>query len=130
LRDADLRSADLRYADLRSADLSSANLRSANLSDETALSGGFVWKAYLEELVPALLTAGGKKLEEVANPETWACHSWGEEEKQLACPIATAFSVHSIVDVPILYREQANFFIQIFDQKIVPLDRVLGKAAP
>jgi hypothetical protein len=101
----------------------------ANLDGETRLPAGFAWKLYLSELVPALLTAGGKKLEEVANSETWGCHSWGSEGRELACPIATAFDVHQISDVPILYREQANFFIQVFDAKLVPLDAVLGKPA-
>jgi hypothetical protein len=111
------------------ADGARANLAGAYLAGETRLPAGFAGKLYLSELVPALLTAGGKKLEEVANSETWGCHSWGSEGRELACPIATAFDVHQISDVPILYREQANFFIQVFDAKLVPLDAVLGKPA-
>jgi hypothetical protein len=125
---ADLRGANLGGADLRGANLYGADLRGANLGDETRLPAGFVWREYLEELVPQLLTAGGKKLEEVANPITWDCHSWGAEEQQLACPIATAFSVHSIDKVPLLYREQANFFIQMFDGRMISLDRVLKRS--
>jgi uncharacterized protein YjbI with pentapeptide repeats len=128
LRYANLSDANLRYADLRYADLSYANLRYANLSDDTVLTDGVVWKAYVEELVPALLTAGGKKLEEIANPENWACHTWGAPG-QLSCPIATAFDVHNTADVPALYRAQSNLFIQLFDQGVIPLDRVLGKKA-
>jgi hypothetical protein len=124
-----LAGANLDGANLAGANLDGANLAGANLDGETRLPAGFAWKLYLSELVPALLTAGGKKLEEVANSETWGCHSWGSEGRELACPIATAFDVHQISDVPILYREQANFFIQVFDAKLVPLDAVLGKPA-
>jgi hypothetical protein len=127
LRGANLYDANLYGANLYDADLGGANLRGANLGDETVLPAGFVWKAYIEELVPQLLTAAGKKLEEIANETIWGCHSWGRGE-ELACPIATAFSVHSISDVPILYREQANFFIQVFDARIVPLERVLARS--
>jgi hypothetical protein len=127
LRGADLGGADLYGANLSGANLRRANLGGANLGDETVLPAGFVWKAYLEELVPQLLTAGGKKLEAIANETIWGCHSWGRGE-DLACPIATAFNVHSIGDVPILYREQANFFIRVFDAGIVPLERVLGQS--
>src|SRR5438552_2172944 len=81
LGDANLRGANLRGADLGGANLGDANLGDANLGDETVLPAGFVWKEYLEELVPQLLTAGGRKLEEVANPIVWDCHSWGEEEQ-------------------------------------------------
>src|SRR5579863_8317055 len=87
---ADLRSADLSYADLRSANLSYANLsyanlsyadlRSANLSYanlsyakidvNTPIEPGLTWKQYQDEVVPALLIAGGKALADVVN-ESW-----------------------------------------------------------
>jgi hypothetical protein len=43
----------------------------------------------------------------------------------MACPIATAFDVHDLSRVPILYREQASFFIHLFDSRMIPLERVL-----
>ena len=94
-----------------------ANLRRANLSG--ANLGDVLWEAYLSEVVPALLTAGGRTLEQVATPETWACHSWKADG--VACPIATAFGVEALHQVPALYRQQAERFIWFFDQGLIPL---------
>ncbi len=73
LREADLQCADLREAkfwgaDLRGANLQGASLGGAKLSDETVLPTGQTWPKYLTSL-PALLTAGGKPLHEVAFAE-------------------------------------------------------------
>jgi uncharacterized protein YjbI with pentapeptide repeats len=130
LRDADLRGAVLRRAVLRGAVLrgavlSGAVLRGAVLRDDTVLTDGVVWREYVTELVPALLTAGGRALEEVATPEVWACHQWGRDGEPLGCPIATAFGVRSLSEVPPLYRAPANLFIQLFDAQLIPLEAVL-----
>ena len=122
LRDANLRGANLGGADLGDADLRGANLRGANLRDANlrdADLGDVLWEAYLADVVPALLTAGGKTLAEVATPETWACHSWRGDG--IACPIATAFDCASLAGVPALYRQQAERFIRFFDNGLVPL---------
>ena len=123
LRDADLRAANLRSADLRSADLSYADLSSADLRDAdlsyASLSDDLLWEQYLSDVVPALLTAGGKTLAEVATPEIWACHSWRSGE--IACPIGTAFDCSELSSVPALYRDQAERFIQFFDVGLIPL---------
>ena len=112
---ANLRSANLRYADLSSADLSSANLSYANLKldDGTRLPTGETWKEYREQVVPALLTAGGKELAAVV-AESWECHSWEN------CPMAVAFGVHNLDKIPVLYRPRAEQFIQFFDAKMLP----------
>jgi hypothetical protein len=116
LLDADLSGADLSGADLSGANLSGANLSGANLSGANLsgayLSDGMKWEKYLSELVPALCTAGGKTLEEVA--AAWDCHSWQN------CPMAVAFDVHYLEDVPVLYRREAEFFVMLFDAKIIP----------
>lgn len=65
--------------------------------------------------MPALLIAGGRSLAEVATLETWACHNWNN------CPMASAFNVHSLSDVPPLFRHEANQFVQFFDQGLIPL---------
>lgn len=62
-RGADLGGANLRGANLRGADLTDANLRDADLTD------GLLWQTYLDEVVPALLQAGGRRLAEVATEE-------------------------------------------------------------
>jgi hypothetical protein len=141
---ANLRSANLHYADLRHADLRSANLSRADLSDANLhyanlrgadlgcannigkaiglrLPTGETWMEYITKTVPALLTAGGKKLEDVANEDHWYCHSWEN------CPMAAAFSVHSVADIPILLRPRADQFIGFFDAQMIPLAAVLGK---
>jgi hypothetical protein len=126
LEGANLDGANLDGANLDGANLDGANLVRANLdgasigkdtkfSPETKLSDGVTWKEYLEEVVPALLKAGGKALEEIANPTTWNCHSWQN------CPMAEAFSVHDLKDIPALYRAQAQRFVQLFDAGLIPL---------
>lgn len=121
LRNAILSNADLSYADLSYADLSNADLRNADLTN-AILTDGVLWETFLSELVPALLTAGGKTLAEVATPEVWACHAWSSGG--IACPIATAFDCSSLSGVPPLYRWQAERFIQFFDVGLVPLPTV------
>jgi hypothetical protein len=129
LSDADLRGADLSDADLRGADLSGAvlsdavligavlsgaDLSDAVLSDSVVLSDGVTWGEYKRDVVPALLTAGGRLLGEVATAETWACHSWTN------CPMAEAFRVHDLTELPALYRWQAERFIHFFDAGLIP----------
>jgi hypothetical protein len=142
LRDADLGDADLSYADLRGADLSYADLRGANLGYANlnganfrganlrgaylrgadlrgaTLPAGYKWEQYLAEVVPALLTAGGKTLEEVATG--WDCHNWQN------CPIHIAFDAPDLNHVPALYRREAEQFIQLFDAKLIPYPMGLG----
>jgi uncharacterized protein YjbI with pentapeptide repeats len=118
LGDANLRDANLRDANLGDADLGGADLRDANLGDDTILSDGVVWKTYIDELVPALLTVHGRSLDEMAQPRIWNCHSWEN------CPMAEAFGVHSLASIPPLYRAPANLFIQLYDAKVAPLSDV------
>jgi len=70
-----LSDANLSWADLSGADLSWADLSGLRLPT------GETWEEYLRSTVPALLTAGGKQLDEVANEKTWQCHQWEN------CPI-------------------------------------------
>jgi hypothetical protein len=132
LRGADLSGANLGYADLGYADLSGANLGYANLGYANlrgadlsgANLGDVLWQTYLDEVVPALLQAGGGSLAEVATPETWACHSWRDSEKGIACPIAAAFDCAGLGGVPPLYRMQAERFVQFFDAGLIPMPQV------
>jgi uncharacterized protein YjbI with pentapeptide repeats len=104
---ANLRGASLRGASLHLADLKGANLGRACLPD------GYSFETYLEEIVPALLAAGGR------NPDTfistaWECHTWQN------CPMAEAFGVDSLDKIPLLYRREAEFFVQLFDAGLIP----------
>lgn len=72
------------------------------------MPSGETWEEYVTQTVPALLTAGGKALDEVANEEHWDCHDWDN------CPIKTAFDAKDIQDVPPLYRQQASLFVSRF----------------
>jgi hypothetical protein len=140
LSGADLRGADLRGADLHGAylsgaylsgaDLSGADLRGADLcgadlhgtfngwetviGEDTTIDTGETWKAYLDEVVPALLTAGGKSVEELVGAGAWDCHSWTN------CPMAFAFGVKSIDQIPALLRPRAQQFIGFFDSRMIP----------
>lgn len=123
---ADLSGADFSNANLRGANLSGANLSGARFGEATLthalfrdanfsrvwLSDGIFWEDYLAQIVPALLTAGGKTLEEVS--EGWDCYEWHN------CPISIAFSATSLSGVPALYRRAAQQFIQFFDSKLIP----------
>ena len=109
---ADLNGANLRDADLTGADLNGADLNGADLRN-VYLRKGLKWERYLSEIVPALLTAGGKTLEEVVT-QSWDCHSWEN------CPMAVAFSVHTIADIPPLYKREAELFVMFFDAKQIP----------
>ncbi len=139
LADADLRGANLHGADLRGADLHGAylggadlhganlhganlrgaNLHGANLGDTTVMPNGETWKQYREEVLPALLTAGGKSLAEVACAEHWDCHDWGN------CPMAAAFGIASDFEGPPLLRPRIREFIQLFDAKLIPMPVVV-----
>ncbi len=77
-----------------------------------------VWEDYLTQLVPALLTAGGRSLAEVATPTVWGCHSWSN------CPMHAAFGADGIAEVPPLYRAEANLFVRLFDAQLIPLNAV------
>jgi hypothetical protein len=119
LHDADLRGADLRGANLHDADLHDANLRGANLhgadlhdAKDVRLPTGELFTDYLTEVVPALLTAGGKPLESFA--EHFTCHTWEN------CPMAHAFDAPDLTGVPILLRPRADQFIQLFDAGQIP----------
>lgn len=129
LRDSDLRESDLSDSDLSGSDLSRSDLRRSDLrgcdlgtAKNVRLPTGETWKEYLTKTVPALLTAGGHKLEEIANFEHWNCHSWEN------CPMAAAFKVKRLEDIPILLRPRAEQFIQLFDAGQIKLESILPRA--
>ena len=122
LTGADIRSADLTGADLRSADLTGADLRSATMP------AGYRWEAYLADVVPALLTAGGTPLADVlaalkARGGWAACHQWSN------CPLHEAFGADGLDGVPPLYRWEAAQFVQLFDAGLIPEPTWPGEAA-
>ena len=114
----DLRGADLGGAHLRGAHLRDADLRGARL--ET----GETMAQYIESVVPALCTAGGRTIEEVAT--AWNCHDWGN------CPMHVAFNGAESPDdprVPMLLRPRVHQFVRLFDARLLP--NPLGeKASP
>jgi hypothetical protein len=111
LSGANLYGADLYGANLRSANLYGADLRSANLSG-VVLPAGYTWEVYLADVVPALLRVGGRPLQDVI--AAWSCHEWTN------CPLAVAFGVEQMADVPALYRSEAQQFVQLFDAGLIP----------
>ena len=111
LRNVRLHGANLTRADLNRADIGGANFKGATM-DRVVMSGGVRWERYVREVVPALCTAGGRSLEEVA--AAWDCHSW------LNCPMSVAFGVTHLNDVPLLYQQAAAYFIDWFDAGALP----------
>ena len=93
------------------ADLSGADLSGASLSWAT-------WERYTTEIVPALLKAGVLPLADLVTPEHWDCHSWDN------CPMAAAFGVNELAKVPALHRLEAARFVELFDAKALPLEKV------
>ncbi len=114
LSNANLYGADLSNATLSNATLSNATLRNANLKFDatTRLETGETWAEYLSDVVPALCTAGGHTLEEVA--AHWDCHDWAN------CPMAVAFDCHNLEGVPFLHRPRAERFVALFDAHLIP----------
>ncbi len=134
---ADLRSAVLTGAVLTCAVLTGADLRSAVLTGadltravltRAVLPAGYRWEAYLAEVVPALLMAGGKPLADVlaalkARGGWAACHQWSN------CPLHEAFGADGLDGVPPLYRWEAAQFVQLFDAGLIPEPTWPGEAA-
>ncbi len=115
---ANLDGANLYGANLDGANLDGANLDGAKISPSTRIETGETWKEYLEQVLPALLTAGGKALSDVVTKENWDCHTWDN------CPMASAFASKDINGVPILLRPRANQFIKFFDAKLIPMEAI------
>jgi hypothetical protein len=119
---AKLNWADLRETNLRGADLSEANMREANLSmakniDSMVMPDGLTFADYKRDVVPALLTAGGKTLDEIREAGAWDCHEWSN------CPMHVAFGVNhtsEMVGPFAIYRQRAYEFIQFFDAGLIP----------
>jgi hypothetical protein len=110
------------------ANLSGANLRDANLSGakdvpDFTMPDGLLFSEYLRDVVPALLTAGGKTIKEIINGGAWDCHSWDN------CPMAMAFGVHRVEDVPPLYRARAQEFVRFFDARMIPAPVIESESA-
>jgi hypothetical protein len=100
LSGADLRGADLRRADLLWTGLSGADLRGA------VLPNGETYEDFIA-VMPRLLTAGGKTVDEVA--QHWDCHEWQN------CPMHAAFGASRLSEVPEEWRERAELFVILFD---------------
>ena len=107
-----LRGAYLRGADLSGADLSVANLRDAYLT------GSELFEVYCSDVVPALLTAGGKTLQEVLDTGCWECHDWSN------CPMHAAFGISNPDEAPVLLRPRVKEFVQLFDAGLLPKPEV------
>ena len=112
LGSADLGSAYLGSADLGSADLGSADLRSAILSDDTYLPNES-FADYKSDVLPALISAGGKTPQELVNAGAHLCNSWTN------CPMAFAFDIHSEGDAPPLLKPRVREFVQLFDAHLL-----------
>ena len=105
-------------ARLEGANLNRANLEGAILNSASVIETGETWAAYLSEVLPELLTAGGRALTDVLSPIHWNCHSWDN------CPMAAAFATKGISGVPSLLKPRAEQFIRYFDAKLIPLESV------
>jgi hypothetical protein len=114
LTSASLCGASLCGTSLRGTILDDAILDDAILDGDSIMPDGLKFSRYLSEVVPALLTAGGKSLKEVVESGCWSCHSWEN------CPMHVAFGIESPDDAPALLRQRVKEFIQFFDAGLIP----------
>lgn len=75
---------------------------------------GIKFSQYLAEVVPALLTAGGKTMQQILASKCWDCHSWDN------CPMHVAHGIKSTSDGPALLRGRIREFVQLFDAGMIP----------
>jgi hypothetical protein len=113
LAGANLAGANLAGANLAGAYLAGAYLKNAKIDDTTNLTGEY-WKEYLDNVVPALLTAGGKSIEQIVASGCWECHDWTN------CPMHEAFSINHASEGPLLLRPRIEQFVQLFDAGLIP----------
>jgi hypothetical protein len=114
---ADLSGADRSGADLSGADLSGAVLSGAKELDGMVMPDGLTFAHYKRDVVPALLVAGGKSLDDLKAAGAWDCHDWSN------CPMHVAFGVNSTSEMTgpfAIYRQRADEFIQFFDAGLIP----------
>ena len=127
LTGADLTNAYLTGADLTGADLTGAYLAGAKLTgakniETCRLDTGETVKEYREQVVPALIAAGGKTLDDPAVASSWNCHHWEN------CPMHTVFGINSESEAPIFHRPRVKQFVQLFDAGWLPAETIPGLA--
>ena len=132
LADADLAGANLAGAYLAGAYLAGAYLAGANLAGadftraenvgDFTMADGLKFSEYLRDVVPALLTAGGKTVEDVVSSGAWDCHSWDN------CPMAVAFDIGTSDKAPPLLRARVREFVQFFDAGLIPKPDISAEA--
>jgi hypothetical protein len=105
--------ASLVRASLDGASLDGASLDGASLV-RASLEPKLTWEQYLSDVVPALLTAGGKTLAEVLATGCWRCHTWDN------CPMHAAFGIKTSDEGPVLLRPRIKEFVRFFDSGLIP----------
>lgn len=120
LRGSDLRSANLSGSDLSGSDLSYSNLRGSNLrgsdlNERTRLDTGETFALYLSDVLPHLLTSGGKTVKEVVESGAWECHDWNN------CPMHVAFDAGDVSETPLLLQPRVRQFVALFDARLLPV---------
>ena len=129
LADAYLARANLADAYLADAYLADAYLARADLADaknaETCrLETGETLKDYREQVVPALIEAGGKKVADPTVRASWNCHSWSN------CPMHVVFGIDSASEAPPLLRPRVTQFVRLFDANLLPAETIPGLVDP
>ena len=122
LRGANFTWANLSGADMREADIRGANLTGAVFSEDTILETGERLSVYQKEVIPALLTAGGRSLADVLSTGCWKWHDWGN------CPIAVAFRAKNRSRCPVLLQPRILQFIQLFDANLLTAPEIPSAA--
>ena len=111
LEGANLGYANLEYANLEHANLEYANLGHANLGHANLT--GELWETFLSEVVPALLVAGGKTVEDVIKSGAWGCHQWSN------CPMHVGLGISAESEAPPLLRPRVSQFVKLFDAGLI-----------
>jgi hypothetical protein len=75
-------------------------------------------RAFVNADLISLLSAGGR-IEEALKPEHWECHEWQN------CPMAAAFGVVNLDQIPSKWRDKAEFFARQFDCGLIRREMVV-----
>lgn len=115
---------DLSYANLIDATLWGANLRGANFAHANfkgvkdipnfTMPDGLRFHQYTRDVVPALLTAGGRSLDDIKQSVGW------DPNNCPVGPVEYAFFVDTIDEIPLLYRARAIEFTMLFNAHMLP----------
>lgn len=121
---AKLVGADLSGANFIFSDIFQSNFAGAIFSDDTVIETADTWREYLDSVVPALLTAGGKTVEQIVKAGAWDPSSWPPGPTWVHTPVGVAFGVPDHDELPKLLWPRVVQFDWYFVNDLIPKPRI------